>query len=432
MSRGGRVSRLFAVARREFTEIVRTRLYVVATLAGPLLLMALILIPSLVSKEEGGKSSLVIADESGVGIGAGVKDLLSPENLPEGMRGTTFHVELHEFKPGTLESRRGGIEDRVETGELDGYLWIPSGIVEGDTAHYQGTDATSIGRIRTIQSAVERTVQNYRLSEAGIELTTVAEIFSSVHFQARKTGTGAVTGSPLPALFLAVLITLGGWFTIINSSNSVIRGVREEKRDKVVEVVLSSITPKTLLFGKIIGIWGASMLQALVWVAMAGLGLATGEGLIAQFGGSPEWIPQVPASVGMVVIVFFAGGYFLYAGISAALTSISLNDQEASQIPTLIQWLPMPAWLLIFKILNEPDGTYAVVGSLIPLFAPLVVPTRIALTDIPWYELLASVVLLYGSGWLFTAVAAKLYRINIMAAGAKVSPRLVFQWLRSG
>jgi ABC-2 type transport system permease protein len=413
-------------------EIVRTRLYIVATLTGPLLLMALILIPSLMSDDEGGTSNLVIADESGVGIGAGVKGLIASENLPEGMRGTTFHVELLELEPGALEQRRGQIEGRVEAGELDGYLWIPQGITSGDTARYQGTDATSIGRIRTIDFAVERTVQNYRLSEAGIEPATVSDIFLSVPFQARKTGTGAVTGSPLPALFLGILITLGGWFTIINSSNSVIRGVREEKQDKVVEIVLSSISPKTLLFGKIIGIWGASMLQALVWVAMAGIGLSTGEGLITQFGGNPEWIPEVPASVGVVVIVFFAGGYFLYAAIAAALTSISLNDQEASQIPTLIQWLPMPAWLLIFKILNDPDGTYAVIGTMIPLFAPLVVPTRIALTDIPWYELLAAVVLLYGSGWLFTMVAAKLYRINIMAAGTRVSPHLVFQWLRSG
>ena len=92
----------------------------------------------------------------------------------------------------------------------------------------------------------------------------------------------------------------------------------------------------------------------------------------------------------------------------------------------------MPAWLLIFKILDEPDGTVATIGTLIPLFAPLVVPTRIALTDIPWYELLAAILLLYGSGWLFTAVAAKLYRINIMAAGTRVSPRVVLRWLRSG
>jgi ABC-2 type transport system permease protein len=418
---------------REFLEIVRTRLFVISTLLGPAFLLALLLIPSLVMDEEAGTSRMAIIDRSPAGIGEAVDALLTASNPDAGEQatGVTFHVEVFRVANPEVDSLRRILVQRVEAEELDGFLWLPPGIVEGDTARYQGTNATNHGQMRAVRLAVKDAVQRERLSAVGMDPETVREALGSVAFEARKSGVGAVTGSPLPALLFAILLTLGGWFTIINASNSVIRAVREERRDKVVEIVLSSIPAKTLLAGKIVGIWGASLLQALIWIAIGALALLGGDSIIGQVGGDPDWIPQVPLPVPIVLFVFLAGGYFLYAGLAAALTSISLSDQEASQIPTLIQWLPLPVWLFIGKVINDPDGTTSMIGTFIPFFSPILVPTRVALTQVPWIQLLAAGLVLYGTGWVCTILAAKLYRITIMATGKKASARQVMQWLRS-
>ena len=104
---------------------------------------------------------------------------------------------------------------------------------------------------------------------------------------------------------------------------------------------------------------------------------------------------------------------------------------EGSQIPNFIQWFPLPVWLFIGKVINDPEGSASVIASFIPFFAPILVPTRVALTQVPWVQLLGSALVVYLSAWLFIWVAAKLYRITIMATGQKVSLRQVAHWLRS-
>jgi ABC-2 type transport system permease protein len=424
---------MWAVVRREFLEIVRTRLFIISTLLGPAFLLALLLVPTLVMDDDAGTSRIAIIDQTPDGIGITVDAMLtgSGEETRDRFTKVEFQVETFRIGLSGLDDLQSQLRERVGSEDLDGYLWLPRDLVEGDTARYEGSNATNQGQMRAIRLAVRDAVQRERFDRAGIDRETVYKALGGVAFEARKSGSGAVTGSPLPALVFAILVTLGGWFTIINSSNSVIRAVREERRDKVVEIVLSSIRSRTLLFGKIIGIWGASLLQASIWIAIGSLTVLLGGSFIEQLGGNPEWIPQVPVSVPAVLFVFLAGGYFFYAGLAAALTAVSLSDQEASQIPSLIQWLPLPAWILIGKVLNDPNGTLPVVGSFVPFLAPIVVPTRVALAQIPALQLIASALVLYGCGWLCIVLAAKLYRVTIMATGKKATPRQLLQWLKS-
>jgi ABC-2 type transport system permease protein len=425
------MSRVWAVVKREFVEIVKTRLFIISTLGGPAFLLAILILPSMFMDDEAGTSRFAVIDQTPEGIGVAVNALLNEEAEDATVIRATYNVEVHRAGGANLKSVLTGVRTRIEREELDGFLWLPRGLVDGDTARYEGTNATNHAVMRGIRLAIRDAVRRERFARAGIDEETVRTALGNVAFEARKSGTGAVTGSPLPALLFAVLLTLGGWFTIINASNSVIRAVREERRDKVVEIILSSVPSRTLLFGKIIGVWGASLVQACVWIAIGALAVGVGGPLVGQMGGSPEWVPEVPVTVPVVLFVFLAGGYFLYAGLAAALTSISLSDQEASQIPSFIQWLPLPVWLFIGKVINDPDGVAAVIASFIPFFSPILVPTRVALAQVPWLQLLGSAAVLYLSGWLCTWMAAKLYRITIMATGQKVTLRQVARWLRS-
>jgi ABC-2 type transport system permease protein len=139
----------------------------------------------------------------------------------------------------------------------------------------------------------------------------------------------------------------------------------------------------------------------------------------------------VPASVGVVLLVFFLGGFFLYASMFAAASAITTTDQEAQQLvfPVMI---PLIVGLLsMFAALANPDGRAAVVASLIPLTSPVVMPVRAALTDLALGEVVLSAALLFGSVAVVLWATAKIYRIGMLATGKRPSFGELVRWVRT-
>src|SRR5690606_17863334 len=140
-----------------------------------------------------------------------------------------------------------------------------------------------------------------------------------------------------PASLIALTYIVGFlvYMAVILYGTAAMRSVLEEKRDRVVEVVMSSIRAEELMVGKVLGIGASGLLQILIWIGFAACLLTNGDALADRLGGGamPE-LPDVPLSVGGVFLFFFFGGFFLYSGIYAAMGAIATTDQEAQQL----QW----------------------------------------------------------------------------------------------
>ncbi len=421
------MSGAWIVIKREFIASVRTRTFLLGTLFGPVLILGLLFLPSALDGG-GGERSIAIVDVAGQGMGEAVAAAMRLA-APDEER-TVFHTEV------VTPAARGEAEVRAELGarvaerSLDGYLWLPAGVMEGDSAVYEGRNATNFGELREIATAVQRAAQALRLRAVGIEPEALRDVFRPIPFEARKAGERAATGTAASAFFLAYILGFAVYLVVALYGNGVMQGVLEEKKDRIVELVVSSIRAEQLMLGKILGIGGAGLLQVMIWTVFAALALLFGDTLAAAIGLSLPPLPDVPARVAVIFLVFFTAGFFLYAGIYAVLGAIATSDQETRQLQFPVVLLLVLTLVAVVPILNDPAGRVAVVGSLIPFCAPILMPMRAVLTEVPAAELAGSLALLVVTGLAAGWLGAKIYRIGILSTGRRPTLAEVWRWVR--
>jgi len=421
------VAETWVVVKREFIESVRTRTFLLGTLFGPVLILGLLFLPSALGGGVG-ERSIAIVDVAGQGMGEAVAAALR-FTAPDEER-TVFHTEVVPIAArGEMEVRQE-LAARVAERSLDGYLWLPAGVMEGDAAVYEGRNATNFSELREIETAVQRAAQALRLRAVGIDPEALRDVFRPIPFEARKAGERAATGTAASAFFLAYILGFAVYLVVALYGNGVMQGVLEEKKDRIVEVVVSSIRAEQLMLGKILGIGGAGLLQVMIWTVFAALALRFGDTLAAAIRLNLPPLPDVPARVAVIFLAFFMAGFFLYAAIYAALGAVATSDQETRQLQFPVVLLLVLTLVAVVPILNDPAGRVAVVGSLIPFCAPILMPMRSALMEVPAVELAASLALLAVTGLAAAWLGAKIYRIGVLSTGRRPTLTEVWRWVR--
>ncbi|NMB05687.1 MAG: ABC transporter permease, partial [Bacteroidales bacterium] len=293
-------------------------------------------------------------------------------------------------------------------------------------------------------------------------ITQVREILEerpSISLQTlRMGGDGSVTESSTEvATIIGMVFTVLIYMFILMYGNMVMQAVLEEKKTRIVEVMVSSVKPVNLLIGKIVGIGLVGITQLAIWGILAG-GLFS---LLSLFIASPEQVASMSEGMGgisgmsgmgnvggvemqgimsailsinwleviLFFLLFFIGGYVLYASIFAMFASAVDSEEDTSQFLTPVTLLIMFAFFAGFYSVNNPDGPLAFWASLIPFSSPIVMMVRIPF-GIPLWEKLLSILLLYGTFILISVVAAKIYRVGILMYGKKPSLKEMFKWVR--
>ena len=211
---------------------------------------------------------------------------------------------------------------------------------------------------------------------------------------------------------LPYAVTMIYYVTILMSSSLLLNSVTKEKETRVVEILMSTITPRQMLSGKIIGLGFVGLLQTVLWVG-------TGYGLL-RLSGRTFSLPAVfllPPSFLAWGLLFFLFGYAVYASLMAAVGALVPNLREASQA-TFVVIMPMLIPLLTISILiDQPDGTLATVLSIFPLTAPVAMMTRLAGTNVPLWQVLLALLLLAGTVILIVRSVANMFRAQTLLSG---------------
>jgi len=237
----------------------------------------------------------------------------------------------------------------------------------------------------------------------------------------------------------------------------VMRSVMEEKINRIVEVVISSVKPFELMLGKILGVGLVGLTQIAVWVILIGVGLTittaifgTGQMEPEMMAGAMEELQVATESNGdkirevindilglnwfmivLVLMIFFFGGYFIYSSLFAAVGSAIGDDMTEGQSLTFPIMVPIIASILmLFPTLEDPHGALGVFGSLFPLTSPILMPARIAFEP-PLWQVGLSVLLLIGSCIFFVWLSGKIYRAGILLYGKKLSVKNLWQIIRN-
>jgi ABC-2 type transport system permease protein len=429
------------VIKREFSEFVRGRTFIIMTVLGPLLIAAFFALEFLIiTRIGGGDYSLVIIDQSGANVGGQAAALLSNGQVRTLGKAPKYRIKT--MAPAANQALPTDSLNRlVAADSLDGYVVIPAGIMSGDTARYFGANATNRTVTVGVESALEQSVQSIKLARKGVDAAALAEALEPVPMSAEKIGKHGLVGPTGSRRELAYMMVFAIYIVTMLYGQSIMNSVLEEKRDKIVEVLVSSIPARGLLIGKVVGIGAGGALQMLVWIVFTAVALTyapsighllnLGPEKMAMVNSMAAKLPHVPLSVGVIYFLFFMAGFFMYATLFAVIGSMVTTNQEAQQLafPAI---MPMViGFLMGMTALTNPDSPMAVAGSMIPLTSPIVMPIRTVVGSATPFEVGLSLWLSFTTGFVVLWLAGKIYRIGIFATGQKVTLREAIEWLRA-
>jgi len=311
-------------------------------------------------------------------------------------------------------------------------------VLDTGRLHYFGSNVGSLSEMGDLQRILRQAVIGERLGRAGVDPQVLLVATAPISLETARVSNGVVSGESGESSFiLAYVMSFLLYMALLLYGIQVMGSVVEEKSNRIMEVLVSSLTPFELMLGKIIGVGSVALLQLGIWSGTAKLLTSQRVAIAGLLGAPPSEamgmpIPAISGTLLAVYLTFFVLGFFLYSAAYAAVAATVSTQQEAQQAAMPVSLCIVAGLLLMFGLLDEPNGTLARTMSLIPLFAPFVTPVRYSLSPLPLGELLASAGMTALGVLAVAWVAARIYRVGILMYGKRASVAEVFRWIRTG
>lgn len=442
------------VAVYEFMSTVKRKAYYLVTLGMPVILLAyfgligLIAYASVPSQLKKLDQAIGIFDESGILVGTGaspggvLSDLapgeihkltIKPEDLEDFKDFAPLQLDKLDIPIFTRRLRRfddlQAAQDALLADELSSVLHIPADYVETgrvDQYVHERSLIGSSGGIGFLGGLLsEDLLRQSNLPEANIERVRQAPRITEYEFDEqagfievdlwRK---GFEIGIPMGVAGLLVI-------ALMMNSSLLLASVAEEKESKVMEVILSSVPAEQLLFGKVLGLVAAGLLQIVIWMLMVSV-----VPILITFVVKHEIEYDIREGQLLLGMLFMVLGFVFYGCLLAGLGSMGSTYKDCQQLTVVIIMcavVPVMAWM---TFLNDPNGPVARTLSMIPLFAPISMMLRLGLADVPWWEPALSLVIMLLSIWGAVKLSAKLFRVGTLMYGKRPGLREIFKAIR--
>ena len=418
------VHKVWAVIRREFVERVRTKWFWVSAILGPVLFGGIIVF-QIAQSTGGGVRDIAVVDTGKVGYGVRIVEAL----------GASRSIRATAVKPGpgVLDSLVG----LVEAKQINGFLIVADSLPADGRAEYRAA-SLSLQTIEELQRTLNRVVEKARLEGRGVNPVVVdwAQALR-VNLDQKKCSRGACTAESAGQSFIvAYLIAILLFMAILLYGVNVMSSVLEEKRDRIVEVLVSSLRPFQLMLGKVAGAGAVSFFQFLIWGVSARVLVNLRAPIARALHADPAvaqgiQLPHLPFATLAVFMAFFLGGFLLYSAMFAAVGAMSSNEQEARQAQQPVTYLLMISYLSIIGLTNDPTSTFAKTLSVVPFTSPIATPVRWSGGSMGTGELALSLVMLLIAIVGVTWVAARIYRVGILMTGKRPNLKELVRWVRT-
>jgi ABC-2 type transport system permease protein len=422
---------ILMVLRREYRERVTKKSFWIGALVIPIVLGTLIVGSIFLAGIQTVKQQRIALIDATGEIAPAASAKLAGEKLKDGR--PKWIVENVPIR-GTMDQTRKALSPRVLSKDLFGIVTIGPDVEADDNFSFYGLNVSDIGATIDLQSALHDSVVASRLkkSQLAIDQATLDHLTKRIDletFQESASG-GATKKGFVQAWFATFGFVVLMFMSLLLYGVAMLRGVLEEKSTRVMEVLLGSVTPDELMTGKILGIGLVGLTQMLIY--MMTIGVVRVIIMVKMSGGDTAWIQDALAPTKLVYfVVFFLLGYFFYTALFAAVGAVCNSEQEAQNMQQPLTFLLMIPYIMTFFFVRNPDHIAAVIMSMIPPFAPMIMFTRLSVGSVPWWQVALSLTLLIGSTWLVFRGAAKIFRIGILMYGKRPTIPEILRWARS-
>ncbi len=389
------------VAVTEFITNVKRKEFIILTFLLPLILFMSMVIPLLfmqtVSHE---REVLGVVDETGA-----VLPILKERYHDYNIREIKTAVEARQL---------------LENDSISGYIVIPKDFLKiGKASYYSKIQLSSLSPANlNLERILSDIVIENLLLDKGIPKETINKVKNPIEMErVTVTKKGEEIETPF-AFFGNYLLPLFLFMSIMNAGGYLLNGIIEEKENKVVEVLLSTISSNELLSGKILGLGGLGIVQVGIWT----FGIIIITSLLK--------IPLVSLEKGVLMMIYFVLGYLFYSSIFAMIGSISTSTRDSQQISAIVSFFVFIPLLLFLGIVQNPNMNFIRVLGMIPPFVPTIMMMRVLLSEVPFIDLIVSILILSVALVAAAKIASKMFKIGILIYGKKPSFNEVLRWIR--
>ena len=445
MARRVRFDRIWVLIRREYGSRVKTKGFWLGTLLLPIFMAAMAFLPSLFLLKSRGALQLVIVDESGrVGQAFAERIRTAPSSEAEekgdgateatrGRRPLATRVEAALEPPAAdTKAQAAELDRRVLGKEIDAWLRIPADVLAANVVEYHGESVSNFVTQELLEGRLSAVVREVRLSGAGLDVAQIERLSEDVDLQTtRVTEQGGRRESGMAGFFVAYFLFFLLFITIMIWGQQVLTGVLEEKASRIVEVIVSAVSPFEFLMGKLLGIAAVGLTQLGIWLGF--MVFITAPAVVAavpMMSASGVQIPVIAPGLLIHFLAFFLLGFLLYASYFAAIGSAFNNLQEAQQTAGFLNFFLVAPFICFMAIINDPDSALSVGLSFFPLFTPLLMMLRIAVKMPPAWQVALGYLISIGTVVGMVWVCSKIYRVGILMYGKKPTLQEIWKWLR--
>jgi ABC-2 type transport system permease protein len=405
------------VLRREYLQRVLSTSFVITTLAAPVLLLAIVATPALFVNSGAMRLRHIVVVCSNGDVASRIDAALQRSRPPGFQTETAVNAT-----PG----ERATLVRMVRQSRIDAFLWLDDAAVASGRIKCVSREALDPFLLQELRRIIGPALVSSRLAARGLPADAISDTLRPMQLDsiALMSPASDRAGDTTTALIVTVLIVTGLEMTLLSYGIIVMRSVLEDKTSRVVEILLCSVTSRALMAGKILGIGGVSLTQVLIWAALAAIGMTAGTQMLGGFRGSI-------ASGGLVIFaVLYLLGYLLYSSMYAAVGA-AFNSLDDAQYWNFILTLPLLfSGIAAWSLFEQPASPAAIVLSLTPPFAPVMMSMRVAVGSAPAWQVALCLALMIMAIYGALTLSARVYRAGILMYGKKPTLREVVRWLR--
>lgn len=409
---------VWAVIRREYLQRVRSKWFVAATVGGPLFLSAMIVVPAYFASQ-GSRDAREVAVVDGTGV---LYERLAPQ-LAEG----GWDVREERWRVNVVTELREAADNNL----LGGFLLLDELTLETGEAILYTKDRPSAIRQVTLRSTISLAALEYQLEQQGVDADAMLSGGELRIEMLSEEGADIEDPEFVVAYMGAFLL----YMVIMLYAVAVMRATLEEKTNRIVEVIISSMKPWHLMLGKILGVGAVSMTQMGIWllsgVLMFTMGLPMLISARPEMASMAEAIEFLPGFGLLALFVgYFVFGFFMYSALYAAVGAMCNSDEEAQQAQWPIIMLLIIPIVMVTNVIENPSSTIAITLSLVPLFSPILMWGRVAGGGVPAWQIGLSFVLMLFAIFAIAWVAGRIYKVGILMAGKRPTLPELLRWIR--
>lgn len=432
------MNKLGLIIKREYLTRVTRRSFILATLLTPVGFAVFFIVVGLIFQyQSDDKKRIAIIDEGNI------------------MKGSVPDEANLYFK--FEKTNLAALREKFDEYDYDGILVLPALkdlFNKKYTAYYYSAEPPTLDVETLIRDRVDNSLREYKIEGLKLERRQLEALDTQIDIEPEPIDPEGEDATNLTGAIAAGIGSLMGiimYMTVFIYGMMVMRSVMEEKTSRIVEVMISSVKPFQLMLGKIIGVGAVGLTQVAIWAilipatsflinlifgfdtsqsnAAAATEISAGDtealiGLAMQEFRSQNWWLILP-----MFILYFLGGYFLYSSLFAAVGSAMGDDLGEGQALTLPITIPVIiAFYIMFVAVQAPNSSLAIWSSIFPLFSPIVMPARLAFNP-PFWQILASILILAATCVFFVWLAGRIYRVGILMYGKKVTMKELGKWL---